>query len=254
MEKERSAKAAASLSEANKVRKQIEQRESPEVLEVIKACRESKNKLEYDAFRKRRGRASRQGLSAAEFEMAEVRRARSIVRDQRRLGTATTEASTNNDLGPAARRILDERFNGGSSARNSYQHRLANSQQRGETPAQFELIEIARARHLAKGKTWHGAIVAATRKEVTGKTGNENSGRHGKKPEAEAPKVKHELVVHQPDFVLSNGHMRDELHAADEMFTRVGSATDTLFPDRVPSDRIIEVAEWQVNTIRMLQR
>jgi hypothetical protein len=41
---------------------------------------------------------------------------------------------------------------------------------------------------------------------------------------------------------------------ADDLFARIGRATDALFPQRVPSDRIIELAEWQALTLRMMQR
>lgn len=41
---------------------------------------------------------------------------------------------------------------------------------------------------------------------------------------------------------------------ADELFKQIGKATDILFPRRVPSDRLIEVAAWQQATLEMLLR
>jgi hypothetical protein len=46
----------------------------------------------------------------------------------------------------------------------------------------------------------------------------------------------------------------DELDYANMLFSKVALATDVLFPQGVPSGRIIEVAEWQTTTLRMLQR
>ena len=45
---------------------------------------------------------------------------------------------------------------------------------------------------------------------------------------------------------------RDERRAADALFVKVAAATDALFPDRVSSDRILEVAEWQRATVQNL--
>lgn len=41
---------------------------------------------------------------------------------------------------------------------------------------------------------------------------------------------------------------------ADRLFAAVGKATDSLFPSGVPGDRVIEVAEWQMATMRMMRR
>lgn len=45
-----------------------------------------------------------------------------------------------------------------------------------------------------------------------------------------------------------------EAAAANDLFGTLGRATDALFPDRVPSDRILEVAELQMHMITVLRR
>jgi hypothetical protein len=47
---------------------------------------------------------------------------------------------------------------------------------------------------------------------------------------------------------------REERARADDLFERVARATDELFPERVPSTRILEVAGWQQDTLRMMIR
>jgi hypothetical protein len=46
---------------------------------------------------------------------------------------------------------------------------------------------------------------------------------------------------------------RAELNAADRVFEKVATLTDMCFPKGVPSSRIIEVAQWQIDTLKMLQ-
>lgn len=45
---------------------------------------------------------------------------------------------------------------------------------------------------------------------------------------------------------------REQRRQADDLFDRVAAATDALFPDRVPAVRILEVAAWQQETMRLL--
>lgn len=49
-------------------------------------------------------------------------------------------------------------------------------------------------------------------------------------------------------------HKGELPHDADTLFSVVGAATAVLFPNGVPYERVIEVAEWQKATLRLMAR
>lgn len=79
------------------------------------------------------------------------------------------------------------------------------------------------------------------------------AGRQYKGGTGRPRKNRAEIEVTPATYVLRSGKVVDQ-RSADQLFALVGKATDVLFPTRVPSDRIIEVAEWQALTLRLLQR
>jgi hypothetical protein len=131
--------------------------------------------------------------------------------------------------------VLDATRNGTAGEKSAYRHRLSASRKRGETPEQFEARERARAEQIADGKKWSGS---------TGPT----------KPTPKADVAREAWIAEQASKPAVVHHPRptNEADIANDIFDRIGRATDVLW-DRVPGARIIEVAEWQVATMRMMR-
>lgn len=61
--------------------------------------------------------------------------------------------------------------------------------------------------------------------------------------------TKHGLSMH-----LARAHRPPPSLQADQIFERLGNATNALFPDGIPASRVIEIAEWQRATLKLLDR
>lgn len=61
--------------------------------------------------------------------------------------------------------------------------------------------------------------------------------------------TKHGLNMH-----LARAHRPPPSLNTNDKFDRLGKATEALFPDGIPAARIIEIAEWQRATLKLLDR